>query len=101
MAYYTALTTQWPLLTPGTTAAKLAQLNAMTVTGSIPTSFFVTGTQIANCITWSEFAALTAAQQTNVLALCRIPGSLIGGSGNLTNLVDGMIIAYFPVAGPT
>lgn len=101
MAYYTALINEWPLLTPGTTAAKLAQINAMTVTGSIPTTLTVTGAQLANCINWAEFNALTAAQQSNLLLLCAIPGSLLGGSANTTHLVDGMILAYFNVAGAT
>lgn len=101
MAYYTALIAQWPLLTPGTTAAKLAQLNAMTVSGSVPTSFFVTGDQLLNCINYAEFKVLTAAQQNNILAVCRTPGQLLGGSGNTAFLVDGMILDYFPVAGPT
>jgi hypothetical protein len=101
MAYYTALINQWALLTPGTTAAKLAQINAMTVTGAIPTTLNVTGNQILNCINWTEFAALTAAQQQNLLLLCACPGQLLGGSANTTHLTDGMILAYFNVAGAT
>ena len=31
MAYYTALIAKWATLTPGTTAAKLTQVNALTV----------------------------------------------------------------------
>src|SRR5580704_17534267 len=102
MAYYTALINEWSLLTPGTTAAKLAQLNAMTVTGAVPTNFTVTGPQLANCINWTEFAALTAPQQQNLLLLCANPGPLLGGSGNTAFLTDGMILAYFTnVSGPT
>jgi hypothetical protein len=33
--------------------------------------------------------------------MCQVPGSLLGGSANTTHLVAGMIIAFFPVAGPT
>lgn len=101
MAYYTALINEWALLTPGTTAAKLAQINAMTVTGAVPTSFFVTGNQLMNCINYAEFKALTAAQQSNILLMCVCPGPLLGGSANTSFIIDGMIIDYFPVAGPT
>jgi len=59
MAYYTALINEWPLLPSGTTAQKLAQINAMTVT--VPTVLNVTGNQVLNCINWVEFAAPTAA----------------------------------------
>lgn len=101
MAYYDALVSKWATLTPGTTAQKLAQINTLTLTGSVPTSFYVTGSQILNCINWTEFAALTDAQQKNLLLLCAVPGSLLGGSGNTTFIVDGMILAYFNVAGAT
>lgn len=95
MAYYTALIAEWPSMTPGTTAAKLAQLNATTVTGSVPAAFYVTGSQLMNCINWTEFAALTAAQQSNLLALCNNPGQLLGGSTNVGLITDGMFLAYF------
>ena len=111
MAYYTSLISAWNTGTvpggvtgsplSGTTVQKLALINAWTVSGSVPTSFFVTGPQIANCINWTEFNALTASQQQNVLLLCLNQGPLSGGSANTSFLVDGMIIAYFPVAGPT
>lgn len=101
MAYYDALIAKWATLTPGTTAAKLAQLNAITVSGSVPTSMVATGDQIANCIDWAEFNALTPARQTNILQLCAIPGKLLGGSANLSHLLPGMIVAYFPGGGPT
>ena len=97
---YTALIAKWNTLT-GTTASKMAQINALTVTGSIPTQFYTTCDKIANCINWPELAAMTAANRQDVLALCRIPGNLTTGSGNLSALVTGMIIAYFPAAGPT
>ena len=101
MAYYTALINEWPNLTPGTTAQKLAQINAMTVTGSVPTTIYVTADQIFNCINWTEFAALTAQQQSNLLAMLHTPGQLLGGSANTSRLLDGMLLAYFNVAGPT
>lgn len=101
MAYYTALIAKWATLTPGTTQAKLDQINANTVTGSVPTTFYTTGDAILNCINWTEFAALTAQQQNNVLNMCNVSGQLLGGSAQTSHLVAGMIVAYFPGAGPT
>lgn len=107
MAYYTALQTAWngatqppsgvtgTALTGLTTANKLIAVNGWTVTGSVPTTMFATTDQVLNCVVWSEFAALTASQQSNFLALCTNPGSLMGGSANLTHILPGMIIAYF------
>lgn len=101
MAYYDALKTQWATLT-GTTSAKLTAINALTISGSVPTSLYITGSQLLNCINWAEFNALTAAQQANILTLCNCPGQLLGGSGNTTLMVDGMMLAYFTNrAGPT
>jgi hypothetical protein len=84
-----------------TTAQKLGFVNAWTVTGTIPSNLNVTGAQIANCINWAEFNALTAQRQSNLLALCANPGPLLGGSTNTALLTDGMIIAYFASSGPT
>ena len=98
---YSALITKWGTLTPGTTAQKLAQINAITITGTVPTTMYCTGTQLANCINWAEFAALTAPQQANLLALCNNPGPLLGGSANTAHLTAGMVLAYFNVAGAT
>lgn len=101
MTDYTAFIAEWALQT-GTTAQKLAAMNALTATGAIPTSFYVTGSQVLNCINWTEFAALTAQQQSNLLMLCNCPGQLLTGSGNTSNLTTGMIIAYFTNhSGPT
>jgi hypothetical protein len=106
MAYYTALINAWntgtvpggvtgSALTGQTTAVKLANINAWTVTGVVPTTLYATGAQIANCFNWTEFAALLPAQQTNLLALCSISGPLLGGSANTANIVDGMLLSYF------
>jgi hypothetical protein len=85
-----------------TTAQKLAAVNAWTVVGAVPTSFFITGTQLLNCINWTEFAALTAQQQSNLLALCNNPGPILSGSGNAAFIAAGMILAYFTNhSGPT
>lgn len=101
MAYYTALIAKWATLTPGTTQQKIDQINALTVTGSIPTSMLFTGVQLINCINYAEFKVLTAAQQQNILSLCNAGAGLLGGSSNTTFLPVGMILDYFPVAGPT
>ena len=101
MAYYDALISKWATLAPGTTAAKLTAINALTITGSVPTSFYTTGDAILNCIDWAEFNALTDARQKNILAMCGVPGQLLGGSAQTSKMVAGMIIAYFSLAGPT
>ena len=112
MAYYTAFIAAWNSATQppagvtgvplaGTTAQKLALFNAWTVTGVVPTTLQVTGTQLLNCINWAEFAALTPAQQSNLLMLCSNDGLHLGGSANTGFVTDGMFLAYFNVAGPT
>jgi len=86
------------LSTSMTTAQKLAALDSWTITGVIPTTIMTSGAAIVNCIEWSEFNALTAAQQTNILQLCAIAGSadvLLAGSTNAALLTDGMVVAYF------
>lgn len=115
MAYYTALINAWngatqpPTGVTGTgltgsmtTAQKIAAVNGWTVTGTVPTSFTVSGAQLLNCINWTEFAALTAPQQANLLMLCAVPGALLGGSSNVALVTDGMFLAYFTNhSGPT
>lgn len=103
MAYYDALIAKWATLTPGTTAQKLAQLNAMTVTGSIPTTIFITGVQVFNCIDYAEFKLLTDAKKAQMLAALAVPGPLLGGSANTGHLLVGLLLDFFPSspAGPT
>jgi len=118
MAYYDALIAAWNNASPATgatlpagttgsllngltTAQKLAAVNAWTFTGSVPTVLSTSGAQLLNCINWTEFAALTAAQQTNLLMLCSVNGLLLGGSAETAFIADGMILAYFNHAGPT
>jgi hypothetical protein len=115
MAYYDALVAAWNNATqppPGvtgtgllggdTTAQKIAKVNAWTVTGAVPTVLSVTGNQVLNCINWTEFNALTAQQQSNLLEMCACPGLLLGGTANTTQMVDGMLLAYFTNhVGPT
>lgn len=83
---YTALQTIWPTLT-GTTAQKLTTLNAMTVTGSIPSDITVTGPQIYNCIVSSEFSALSAANQQAVRDIYELSGNIEAGTGTTVRTV--------------
>lgn len=114
MAYYTALIAAWngatqpptgvvgTPLTGLTTANKIIAINGWTVTGTIPTTAFITGVQLANCIDITEFNALTAVQQSNILTLCNQTGGLLGGSANTSHLLVGMVLAYFTNhSGPT
>lgn len=100
MAYYDALITQWATLTPGTTAAKLAQLNAEPVTGTVPAVFTFTGQQLFNCLDWTEFSSLTAAQQTQILEVCAMPFVMTGGAASF---VGKMFVAFYTgkLNGPT
>jgi len=101
MAYYDALITKWATLS-GTTQSKMDQINALTVTGSVPTTFYTTGADLLNAINWAEFKALTDAQQKNLLGLCQVPGLILGGSATTTHLAAGMILEYFTnLGGPT
>jgi hypothetical protein len=106
---YTALINAWlagtvpggytgTALTGLTTANKLIAINGWTITGVVPTTIGVSGTQLKNCINWTEFSTLTDAQQKNLLALCNDPGPLTGGSGHTNLLTDGMFLAYFTVS---
>lgn len=95
---YTALIAKWATLTPGTTAAKLAQINAIVVTGSVPASFFVTGDQVYNCIDFTEFKAKTVAQQTLIMQVVSVPGQLKGGAGSF---LGGAFVDVFGISGAT
>lgn len=100
MAYYDAAIAKWQTLTPGTTANKLAQLNAATVTGSVPATFTITGDQILACLDWAEFSTLTSPQQTTLLQVLSTPGVIQGGAGTF---VGSMFVAFYTgkLAGPT
>lgn len=81
MAYYDALITKWATLTPGTTAQKLAQVNALTVTGS-PLRAFLTPSAILNAIVASDLAALTATQVSFLTLI--LQGSQVDASQGTT-----------------
>lgn len=108
MAYYDVLIAAWnssiqpPAGVTGTglssaqsTTTKLNNVNAWTVTGTIPASILTMGSAVANCINFAEFNALTVAQQSNIMALCQITGPLLGGSANVGLLTAGMFVTYF------
>lgn len=94
MAYYDALIAKWATLNPGTTEAKLAQINALTVTGAaIP--LIVPSYEIYECIDPAEFAALSAANQTIVRDI--IGMGMVNGSPGTK--VRARIVALFTNAG--
>lgn len=95
MAFYDALIAKWATLSSTTIDAKLAEINSTSVTGAIPTSIMVNGNQILNAIVYSEFKALPASQESNLLALLNCPDQLLGGSANTGHMLVGMILDYF------
>ncbi len=91
MAYYDALVTKWGTLTPGTTAAKLAQINSLTVSGpAIP--MIVPTYKIYNLIDPTEFSALTAGNQQLVRDILGM-GTVDGSAGTS---VRARMVALFP-----
>lgn len=101
MTDYTALIAKWGTLAPDTTSNKLTAINAITVTGAVPSTIYINGSDFLNCINYGEFKVLTPSQQANILALCDVVGPVLGGSANTTHILVGMILDLFPVAGPT
>ena len=99
MAYYDDLIAKLATLT-GTTAQKLAAINALTVTGTIPTTFVVTGAQIMNCLDFGEFNTLSAAQQSIVMQICAVPGTIVSGANTFTGK---LFASYYStkLTGPT
>lgn len=91
MAYYDALVTKWATLTPGTTAAKLAQVNAATATGAAVPMLIPTY-KIYNVIDPTEFGALTAANQQLVRDILGM-GSVDASPGTS---VRARMVAIFP-----
>lgn len=60
MAYWDVFVTKWGTLNPGTTAQKLAQLNAITVAAAQPA--IVDVNKIKNAIVAADFTSLTQLQ---------------------------------------
>lgn len=78
MAYYDAFITKWATLNPGTTAAKLAQINAITVAAPLPA--VVTPTQVINAIVLADFKGLTQLQQSQFTNILQSGGGTLNGS---------------------
>lgn len=96
MAYYDALITKWATLTPGTTAAKLAQINALTVAGQA-ISMVIPTYKIYNLIDAAEFGALTAANQQLVRDILNM-GTVDGSPGTA---IRARLVSIFTNGGPT
>lgn len=77
MAYYDALVTKWGTLTPGTTAAKLSQINSQTVAGPVQKAM-LSPSSILNAIVFADLAALTQLQVTQLTLL--LQGSQVDAS---------------------
>lgn len=97
MAYYDALITKWSTLTPGTTSAKLAQINAITVAGpAVP--MIIPTYRIYNVIDPTEFGALTAGNQQLVRDILNM-GTVDGSPG--TAIRARMVALFSNASGPT
>lgn len=81
MAYYDALVTKWATLTPGTTAAKLAQINTLTVAGPAGKAI-LSPSQILNAIAFSDLATFTQLQVSQLTLL--LAGTSIDASVGTT-----------------
>lgn len=68
MAYYDALVTKWGTLSPGTTPAKLAQLNALTAPATAQKAMLAPSA-ILNAVVFADLAALTQLQVTQLTLL--------------------------------
>ncbi len=77
MAYYDAMISKWNTLGAGTTAQKLAALNAATATGTAQKAILAPS-QILNAIVFSDLAALTQLQITQLTLL--LAGSQVDAS---------------------
>lgn len=80
MAYYDSFKAKWALQT-GTTAQKLAAVNALLVTGPA-TPAIVTPSQILNTIVFADLAALTQLQVSQLS--CLLSGGSVDASPNTT-----------------
>lgn len=89
------------LVSSMTTQQKIVAINGWSVTGAIPAAISLSGVQLLNCINYAEFAVLSTTAQLNLLALCAVPGALLGGSSNTALIVDGMFLAQFNHTGAT
>lgn len=67
MTDYTALITKWATLNPGTTQAKLDQINAITVVAAQPAILSVN--KVINAIVPADFTGLTSLQLQQMMLL--------------------------------
>lgn len=88
MAYYTALIAFWALQT-GTTAAKLATVNAATVTGSVPTVFSVSSSDIYSALDAGEWVGMQsdAVKSQLIRDILNLTNSIPVGAGTMANLI--------------
>lgn len=77
MAYYDAMIAKWGTLSPGTTAAKLSQLNAATAAAT-PQRAILSPSSILNAVVFADLAALTQLGVTQLTLL--LQGSLVDAS---------------------
>lgn len=69
MAYYDTLIAKWATLTPGTTAQKLAQINAITVTNPVAQKTVLAPSSILNAVVFADLASLTQLQVSQLTLL--------------------------------
>lgn len=81
MAIYDALIAKWGTLTPGTTQAKLTQLNAIQITlSAVPA--ILAPSQILNAIVFADLASLTQLQVSQLTLL--VAGTAVDASAGST-----------------
>lgn len=99
---YAPLIAQWQTITTANPAfnavQKLAAINALTVTGAVPAMFTISGQQLLGAVVLAEFSALSAPQQTQVLALCAMPVLPVGTA---STFVQPALVALFGSATAT
>lgn len=91
MAYYDAFVTKWATLNPGTTAAKLAQLNAIAVAAAQPAILSVD--KVKNAIVAADFTSLTQLQISQMTFLLTGKDSVDASPGTMIRTVFQSIFA--------
>lgn len=90
--YYDPLIAKWATLTPGTTAAKLAQINAITVAGTTVPAI-VPVNKIVNAIVAADLLALTTNQLLALQVILFGNASVDGSPGTTVRAVFQSIFA--------
>jgi hypothetical protein len=106
---YAPLITEWTTLTGAATVttlagaeavpANLATLAALTVTGSVPPSTTITGTQFCNCLNWTEVKAQNAVTQGWLQVLCQMAQVPGGTTANFVSEIFADVGASMPISG--